>query len=39
MLGLIKELGTSPTTAKETGFQLLKIAIDILKLGGGESRV
>ena len=37
MLGLVKELGTSPTTGKETGMQLLKIIIDILKLGGGRS--
>ena len=35
MLGLVKELGASPTTPKETGLQLVKILVDILKLGGG----
>jgi hypothetical protein len=37
MFALVKELGASPTTAHETGTQLLKIVIDILKLGGGNS--
>lgn len=35
MLGLVKQLGSSPTTPKETGLQLVKILVDILKLGGG----
>ena len=35
MLGLVEELGTSATTPKETGMQLVKILVDILKLGGG----
>lgn len=35
MFDLVKDLGASPTTGHETGMQLVKILVEILKLGGG----